>query len=113
MDYKSFRQRVKGLWKRAEEPDDFIVVFEGKEHDGSYKLNYEVAYWDYDTEEITFICPTAGYEDYQLCGVYDIEVLVELANEYCKELSYAKRHITLGYNFDIKNTRAWNNDDCL
>lgn len=113
MDYKSFRQRVKGLWKRAEEPDDFIVVFEGKEHDGSYKLKYEVAYWDYDTEEITFICPTAGYEDYQLCGVYDIEVLVELANEYCKELSYAKRYITLGYNFDIKNTRAWNNDDCL
>ena len=107
MNYKTFRERVKSLWKRTEEPDDFIVVFEGKEHDGSYKLNYEVAYWNYDTEEITFICPTAGYEDYQLCGVYDIQTLVELANDYCKELSYVKRQITLGYYCDIKETRAW------
>lgn len=113
MDYKSFRVRVKNLWKRTDEPNEFIVVFEGKEHDGSYKLNYEFAYWDVDTEEITFICPTAGYEDYNVCGVYDIQVLVELANEVCREMSLAKRQITLGYNFDIKKTRAWNDDDII
>lgn len=111
MNYQRFRETVKAFWKRAEEPDDFIVVFEGKEHDGSYKLNYEVAYWDYDRDEITFICPTAGYEEYTLCGVYDIEVLVELANETCKEMSYAKRHLVGGYNFDIRMTRAWNGED--
>ena len=107
MDYKRFKQHVRIIWERAEEPDEFIVVFEGKEHDGSYKLKYEVAYWDYDTEEITFICPTAGYEDYHLCGVYDIQMLVELANEVVSDLTFATRHAILGYQDDIRSTRAW------
>ena len=106
MKYERVYQLILTRWREAYEPATVIVSLEVLEKGKWSVLNVYGGTNDFD--ELSFDYPYVdAYEDYNLIGVYDVDALVELANEAIFNTSDAVRDLIRGYHSNLFETKAY------